>query len=69
MLPGITPELRAKYAAYDQERRTLGPAASRPKGALDPGQAPALPAGFLVSPVFHGTPEYVTEAILTDEGL
>ncbi len=69
VLPGTTPELRAKYAAYDKERRTLGPAASRPKGALDPGEAPATPAGFLVSPVFHGTPEHVTEAILTDEGL
>jgi alkanesulfonate monooxygenase SsuD/methylene tetrahydromethanopterin reductase-like flavin-dependent oxidoreductase (luciferase family) len=69
VLPGTTAELRAKYAAYDEERRTLGPAASRPKGALDPGRAPATPPGFLVSPVFHGPPEQVTEAILADEGL
>jgi alkanesulfonate monooxygenase SsuD/methylene tetrahydromethanopterin reductase-like flavin-dependent oxidoreductase (luciferase family) len=69
VLPGSTPELRAKYAAYDEERRRLGPAASRPKGALDPGQSAAPPAGLLVSPVFHGTPEAVTEAILGDEGL
>jgi alkanesulfonate monooxygenase SsuD/methylene tetrahydromethanopterin reductase-like flavin-dependent oxidoreductase (luciferase family) len=69
VLPGTTPELTAKYAAYDKERRALGPAASRPKGALDPGQALAIPGGFLVSPVFHGTPEHVTEAILANEGL
>ena len=69
VLPGTTAELRAKYAAYDQERRTLGPAASRPKGALDPGQAASTRPGFLVSPVFHGPPEQVTDAILGDEGL
>ena len=69
VLPGTTAELRAKYAAYDEERRTLGPAASRPKGALDPGRVPSTPPGFLVSPVFHGSPDDVTEAILADEGL
>jgi alkanesulfonate monooxygenase SsuD/methylene tetrahydromethanopterin reductase-like flavin-dependent oxidoreductase (luciferase family) len=37
--------------------------------SLDPGRASATPPGFLVSPVFHGTPEQVTEAILADEGL
>jgi alkanesulfonate monooxygenase SsuD/methylene tetrahydromethanopterin reductase-like flavin-dependent oxidoreductase (luciferase family) len=69
VLPGTTAELRAKYAAYDEERRTLGPAASRPNGALNPGEPASLPSGFLVSPVFHGTPDQVIEAVLADEGL
>ncbi|MFT4211250.1 MAG: LLM class flavin-dependent oxidoreductase, partial [Microbacterium sp.] len=30
ILPATTPELARRYAAYDEERRTLGPAASRP---------------------------------------
>ncbi|MFT4042771.1 MAG: LLM class flavin-dependent oxidoreductase [Gordonia sp. (in: high G+C Gram-positive bacteria)] len=66
VLPGTTPQLRAKYAAYDEERRTFGPAASRPKGALAPGK---VVASLLPCPVFHGTPEHVTEAVLADEGL
>ncbi|MFT4305765.1 MAG: LLM class flavin-dependent oxidoreductase, partial [Microbacterium sp.] len=39
ILPATTPELARRYAAYDEERRTLGPAASRPAGAVDPGTA------------------------------
>jgi alkanesulfonate monooxygenase SsuD/methylene tetrahydromethanopterin reductase-like flavin-dependent oxidoreductase (luciferase family) len=69
VLAGTTAELRATYAAYDEQRRTQGPAASRPKGALSPTAPSSLPPGLLVSPVFHGTPEQVTEAVLADEGL
>lgn len=69
VLPGTTRQLRDKYRAYDEERRTLGPSASRPKGALDPGGPDSLPPGLLISPVFHGDPDAVTEAVLGDPGL
>jgi alkanesulfonate monooxygenase SsuD/methylene tetrahydromethanopterin reductase-like flavin-dependent oxidoreductase (luciferase family) len=36
ILPTTSPELARLYAAYDHERRTQGPAASRPQGALAP---------------------------------
>jgi alkanesulfonate monooxygenase SsuD/methylene tetrahydromethanopterin reductase-like flavin-dependent oxidoreductase (luciferase family) len=68
ILPGTTPELVERYAAYDLERRTQGPAASRPAGALEP-TSPTLPPGFLMSPVLHGTPDQVVEAVLADPGL
>jgi alkanesulfonate monooxygenase SsuD/methylene tetrahydromethanopterin reductase-like flavin-dependent oxidoreductase (luciferase family) len=66
ILVGTTAELREKYAAYDLERRTLGIAASRPKGALAPLVAPA---GAQISPVFQGTPDQVIEAVFNDPGL
>ncbi|CAN7618983.1 LLM class flavin-dependent oxidoreductase [Rhizobium sp. LjRoot254] len=66
ILVGTTPELREKYAAYDLERRTVGIAASRPKGALAP---PPPPAGAQISPVFQGTPDQVIEAVFTDPGI
>lgn len=70
VLPGTTAELREKYAAYDLERQSKGPAASRPKGALeqkfDPG---SMPSGMLVSPVFRGTPDEVAERLLADPGI
>ncbi len=69
ILVGTTAELREKYAAYDLERRTLGIAASRPKGALAPLTAGQLPSGRQISPVFQGTPDEVTEAVLADPGL
>ena len=69
ILPGTTAELRATYAAYDHERRTQGMAASRPRGALEPVVTADLPAGKTISPVFHGTPDEVTEAVLADPGL
>ncbi len=69
VLPGTTRELRDTYAAYDLQRRTLGPAASRPKGALEPTLSAALPTGVLMSPVYHGDPDQVTEAVLADPGL
>ncbi|ADP80074.1 LLM class flavin-dependent oxidoreductase [Pseudofrankia inefficax] len=69
VLPGTTPELRATYAAYDLERRTQGPAASRPKGALPPTFSADLPKGFLMSPVYHGDPDSVAAAVLADQGL
>ncbi|MBB2948918.1 alkanesulfonate monooxygenase SsuD/methylene tetrahydromethanopterin reductase-like flavin-dependent oxidoreductase (luciferase family) [Actinoplanes lutulentus] len=69
ILPGTTGELRDRYAAYDLERRTSGPHASRPQGALTPTLTAALPTGMLMSPVYHGTPEEVTESVLADPGL
>jgi alkanesulfonate monooxygenase SsuD/methylene tetrahydromethanopterin reductase-like flavin-dependent oxidoreductase (luciferase family) len=69
ILPGTTPELRATYAAYDQQRRTEGMQASRPAGALEPVVKAELPEGMRISPVFHGTPDEVLEAVLADPGL
>jgi alkanesulfonate monooxygenase SsuD/methylene tetrahydromethanopterin reductase-like flavin-dependent oxidoreductase (luciferase family) len=69
ILPGTTPQLRERYAAYDLERRTQGPAASRPRGALTPGLTAELPAGMRMSPVHHGHPDQITEAVLADPGL
>ena len=66
ILVGTTAELREKYAAYDLERRTLGIAASRPKGALAPAKQPV---GAQISPVFQGTPDQVVEAVFNDPGL
>jgi alkanesulfonate monooxygenase SsuD/methylene tetrahydromethanopterin reductase-like flavin-dependent oxidoreductase (luciferase family) len=66
ILVGTTDELREKYAAYDLERRTVGIAASRPKGALAP---PPPPAGAQISPVFQGTPDQVIEAVFNDPGI
>jgi alkanesulfonate monooxygenase SsuD/methylene tetrahydromethanopterin reductase-like flavin-dependent oxidoreductase (luciferase family) len=67
VLPATTPELAGQYAAYDQERRTAGPSASRPRGALTLTSLPA--EGRLVSPVFHGDPDAVTAALLADPGI
>jgi alkanesulfonate monooxygenase SsuD/methylene tetrahydromethanopterin reductase-like flavin-dependent oxidoreductase (luciferase family) len=69
ILVGTTAELRETYATYDLERRTLGIAASRPKGALDPTARTNQPPGTQISPVFHGTPDQVIEAVLNDPGL
>jgi alkanesulfonate monooxygenase SsuD/methylene tetrahydromethanopterin reductase-like flavin-dependent oxidoreductase (luciferase family) len=69
VLPATTPQLRDAYAAYDLERRTQGPAASRPKGALQPALTAELPKGMLMSPVYHGDPDAVAEAVLADPGL
>lgn len=69
ILVGTTAELREKYAAYDLERRTLGIAASRPKGALAPLTTERLPSGRQISPVFQGTPDQVTQAVLSDPGI
>jgi alkanesulfonate monooxygenase SsuD/methylene tetrahydromethanopterin reductase-like flavin-dependent oxidoreductase (luciferase family) len=70
VLPGTTPGLRETYAAYDAERRTQGPAASRPKGALEPTvTASTLPPGFAMSPVHHGDPDVVAAAVLADPGI
>lgn len=69
ILVGTTAELRETYATYDLERRTLGIAASRPKGALEPTVRTNQPPGTQISPVFHGTPDQVIEAALNDPGL
>lgn len=69
VLPATTPELARSYAAYDEERRTFGPAASRPQGALPPVR-PAAPGTTVkkhtLSPVFHGDPSAVVDALLAD---
>jgi len=69
ILPGTTAELRETYAAYDRQRRTEGMGASRPAGALVPVVTADLPAGMRISPVFHGSPDEVTEAVLADPAL
>ena len=69
VLPATTSELREKYAAYDRERRTQGPAASRPKGALEHTISASLPSGMLMSPVFHGSPDEIAEAVWQDPGI
>lgn len=69
VLPGTDRELLDAYAAYDRERRTNGPAASRPRGALESTLSADLPAGIVMSPVYHGDPGAVTEAVLADPGL
>jgi alkanesulfonate monooxygenase SsuD/methylene tetrahydromethanopterin reductase-like flavin-dependent oxidoreductase (luciferase family) len=69
ILPGTTRQLRETYAAYDEQRRTQGPAASRPKGALESTLSGNLPPGFVMSPVYHGEPDVVLEAVLADPGL
>ena len=69
ILPGPTRQLRETYAAYDLERRTHGPAASRPTGALASTLSADLPAGIVMSPVYHGGPDHVAAAVLADPGL
>ncbi|MEV4419778.1 LLM class flavin-dependent oxidoreductase [Patulibacter sp. NPDC049589] len=71
ILPATTPELAAKYEAYDLQRRTEGPAASRPRGALvhDLSKRPADLGSLLVSPVFRGDPDAIVEALLADPGI
>ena len=69
VLPGPTPALRDTYAAYDRQRRTHGPAASKPQGALNQTLSADLPPGIVMSPVYHGDPDTVTEAVLADPGL
>ncbi|MCK9900420.1 oxidoreductase [Parafrankia colletiae] len=64
VLPATSPELARLYASYDEERRTQGPAASRPRGALAPAAAP--PARFTMSPVHHGDPSAVVDQLLAD---
>lgn len=67
VLPATSPELARVYAAYDEERRTHGPAASRPEGALTPVAAP--PARFTMSPVHHGASSAVVDQLLADPSL
>ena len=70
VLPGTTPALRERYAAYDLVRRTQGPSVSKPAGALEQTFVTAnLPPGLLVSPVFHGEPAAVAEAVAADAGI
>ncbi|MEV5297930.1 hypothetical protein [Amycolatopsis methanolica] len=68
ILAGTIAGLRETYAAYDRQRRTEGMGASRPKGVLTPVIGADLPAGMRISPVFHSTPDEVTEAVLANPG-
>ncbi len=65
ILPTTSPKRARLYAAYDQERRTQGPAASRPQGALAP-TADLSARAFTVSNSIHGEPAAVAEALLAD---
>ena len=69
VLPATTAELAEKYAAYDFQRQTEGPSASKPQGALNLTIRPSALPGMLVSPVFRGDPDAVAEAILADPGI
>ncbi|WP_134739972.1 LLM class flavin-dependent oxidoreductase [Nocardioides sp. 503] len=69
VLPATTAQLARRYADYDHQRRTEGMAASRPAGALTPVVSADLPAGMRISPVHHGAPDQVVEAVLADPGL
>jgi alkanesulfonate monooxygenase SsuD/methylene tetrahydromethanopterin reductase-like flavin-dependent oxidoreductase (luciferase family) len=69
VLPATDRELLDVYAAYDRQRRTSGPAASRPAGALEPTLSADLPPGIVMSPAHHGDPDAVTAAVLADPGL
>lgn len=65
VLPATSPDLLRRYREYDEQRRAHGPAASRPAGALTPSGR-SMPAGFVMSPVYHGAPEQVVDALLAD---
>ncbi|MHA3703267.1 LLM class flavin-dependent oxidoreductase [Jatrophihabitans sp. YIM 134969] len=69
VLPATTPEQRERYAAYDAERRSAGPTASRPAGALATVLTAELPRGMAMSPVHHGDPDDVVASVLADPGL
>ncbi|MDQ1130544.1 LLM class flavin-dependent oxidoreductase [Microbacterium sp. SORGH_AS_0888] len=73
ILPATTPELARLYAAYDQERRTQGPAASRPQGAVAPGAVAARrgenPRPMTMSPAIHGEPARIVDTLLADVAL
>ena len=52
------------------QRRTEGPSASKPEGALNqPDDGPRSCRRILVSPVFRGDPDAVAAAILADPGI
>ena len=69
LLPATAPDLERLYAAYDLERRTAGPAASGPEGALPSTLSARLPPGMAMSPVYHGPPDVVLAQVLADPGL
>jgi len=65
ILPATDKQTARLYADYDQERRTFGPAASRPAGALEHARDP-LAKRYTMSPAIHGDPDQVTEQLLND---
>jgi alkanesulfonate monooxygenase SsuD/methylene tetrahydromethanopterin reductase-like flavin-dependent oxidoreductase (luciferase family) len=69
ILPATTPDLADRYEAYDLQRQTEGPSASKPKGALDLDFGNGGLPSMLVSPVFRGDPDTVIESLLSDPGI
>ena len=65
LLPATTPEQARLYAAYDQERRTQGPGASRPDGALPAVASRPIP-GMTMSDSLHGDPAAIVAALAAD---
>jgi alkanesulfonate monooxygenase SsuD/methylene tetrahydromethanopterin reductase-like flavin-dependent oxidoreductase (luciferase family) len=68
LLPATTPEQARLYAAYDHERRTLGPGAARPDGALPQVTTPPL-SGMTVSHSLHGDPASIVAQLAADPAL
>jgi alkanesulfonate monooxygenase SsuD/methylene tetrahydromethanopterin reductase-like flavin-dependent oxidoreductase (luciferase family) len=66
ILPATTPEQARLYREYDLERQKLGPAAARPKGALDPT---ALPPTLTVTDVVRGSPDEVVHQLHADAAI
>jgi alkanesulfonate monooxygenase SsuD/methylene tetrahydromethanopterin reductase-like flavin-dependent oxidoreductase (luciferase family) len=66
ILPATSPETARLYAAYDEERRKLGPAASRPQGALEAGPIGGPQQPITMSPALHGEPAHVVQQLLSD---
>jgi alkanesulfonate monooxygenase SsuD/methylene tetrahydromethanopterin reductase-like flavin-dependent oxidoreductase (luciferase family) len=68
LLPATTPEQARRYAAYDRERQTLGPGASRPAGALPQVSEGPIP-GMTVSRSLHGDPQAIVAALADDPAI
>ncbi len=67
ILPATSADTARLYAAYDEERRTHGPAASRPDGALEARNGEFFQKNrFTMSPALHGEPAAVVENLLND---
>jgi alkanesulfonate monooxygenase SsuD/methylene tetrahydromethanopterin reductase-like flavin-dependent oxidoreductase (luciferase family) len=66
ILPAVTPEQARLYRDYDLERQKLGPAAARPKGALEPTE---LPPTITVTDVLRGSPAEVVDQLQSDAAI
>jgi len=65
----ITTYREAWRETHGTDAPPVAVAASRPKGALPPMLTASLPSGFVMSPVYHGDPDAVVDAVLADPGL